>query len=154
MSWIKKMKEIELANSVDDLATSRSITRRIYPNFGTLEERIAIQCSNLQKKISLEEQEAQQEDRFLRGRQTAHMIHEYFRVTGTHEPILDIFDLMAVTLRCTRCLKITSWKVRTRGGYVDLRSSKRSWQCMIRTSSTQDLPHEEVLESKDTASKF
>ena len=29
------------------------------------------------------------EDRFLRGRQIAFMIHEYFRVTGAHEAVLD-----------------------------------------------------------------
>ena len=34
------------------------------------------------RKVSLEEQEAQKEDRFLRGRQISYPIYEYFRVTG------------------------------------------------------------------------
>ena len=41
-----------------------------------------IQNSHFKKKVSLEEQKAQKEDRFLRGRQIAYMIHDYFRVTG------------------------------------------------------------------------
>ena len=44
-------------------------------------------------------QGSKNEDRFLRGRQIAKMNHEYFLVTGAHEPILDFCDLMSVTLR-------------------------------------------------------
>ena len=33
-------------------------------------------------RISVEEQKAQKEDRFFRGRQIAYLIYEYFRVTG------------------------------------------------------------------------
>ena len=39
------------------------------------------------------------EDRFLRGRQIAYMINEYFRVTGTHQFILDFTDLLRAALR-------------------------------------------------------
>ena len=39
------------------------------------------------------------EDRFLRGRQIAFMIYEYFRVTGAHDTVLDYADLFSVTLR-------------------------------------------------------
>ena len=49
--------------------------------------------SHFKKKVSLEEQEAQQEDRFLRGRQIAYMIYAYFRVTGAHDTVLDYADL-------------------------------------------------------------
>ena len=35
------------------------------------------------RRISLEEQKAKKEDRFLRGGQIAHLICECFRVTGT-----------------------------------------------------------------------
>ena len=45
------------------------------------------------------EQKASQEDRFLCGRQIAFMIYEYFRVTGTHETVLDVSDLVDVILR-------------------------------------------------------
>ena len=42
---------------------------------------------------------AQKEDRFLRRRQIAFMIYEYFRVTGAHHTRLDCADLFSVTLR-------------------------------------------------------
>ena len=51
------------------------------------------------KKVSLEEQKAQKEDRFLRGRQIAFMIYDNFRVTGAHDTGLDYADLFSVTLR-------------------------------------------------------
>ena len=49
------------------------------------------------KKVSLEEQRAQMQDRFLRGRQIAILIYEYFRVTGAHEAVLDSPDLFSTT---------------------------------------------------------
>ena len=57
-----------------------------------------IQNSQFKKKVNLEEQEAQKEDRFLRGRQIAFMIYEYFRVTGAHDTVLDCADLLSVAL--------------------------------------------------------
>ena len=50
-------------------------------------------------KISLEEQKAQKEDRFLRVRQITFMIYDYFRVTGAHDAVFDHADLFSVTLR-------------------------------------------------------
>ena len=58
-----------------------------------------IHNSQFKKKVSLEEQKAQKEDQFLRGRQIAFMIHDYFRVTGAHDTALDFADLFSVTLR-------------------------------------------------------
>ena len=52
-----------------------------------------IQNSQFKKKVSLEEQKAQKEERFLRG-----MIHDYFRVTGAHDTVLDYAGLFSVTL--------------------------------------------------------
>ena len=52
----------------------------------------SIQNSHFKKKVSLEEQKAQKEDRFLRGRQNAFMIYDYFRVTGAHDTVLDYAD--------------------------------------------------------------
>ena len=55
------------------------------PNFEVLDARIAsalkgiIHNSHFKRRISLEEQKAQKEDRFLRGRQIAYLIYEYFR---------------------------------------------------------------------------
>ena len=48
-----------------------------------------IQNSHFKKKVSLEEEKAQKEDRFLRRRQIAFMIYDYFRVTGAHDTLLD-----------------------------------------------------------------
>ena len=59
----------------------------------------SIQNSHLKKKVSLEEQKAQKEDRFLRGRQIAFMIYDYFRVTDAHDTVLDYADLFSTTLR-------------------------------------------------------
>ena len=57
-----------------------------------------IQNSQFKNKVSLEEQKAQKEDHFLRGRQIAFMIYDYFRVTGAHDTVLDYADLFSVTL--------------------------------------------------------
>ena len=88
------IKEVELVDSVDDLKSSRSIRGTHGPDFEVLDARIAsalnriIQNSHFKKKVSLEEQKAQKEDRFLCGRQIAYMIYEYFRVTGAHDTLL------------------------------------------------------------------
>ena len=47
----------------------------------------------------MEEQKAQKEDRFLRGRQIAYMIYDYFPVTSAHDTVLDYADLFSTTLR-------------------------------------------------------
>ena len=74
MPWIK---EVELVDSVDDLM-SLSSTRGIQmPNFEVLDARFAsalnkiIYNSHFKRRISLEEQKVQKQDRFLRGRQIA-----------------------------------------------------------------------------------
>ena len=58
-----------------------------------------IQNSYFKKKVSPEEQKAQREDRFLRGRQIAYMIYDYFRVTGANDTVLDYPELFTITLR-------------------------------------------------------
>ena len=58
-----------------------------------------IQNSHFKKMVSVEEQKAQKEDRFLRGRQIALIIYDYFRVTGAHDTVLDYADLFSITLR-------------------------------------------------------
>ena len=65
---------MELVDSVDDLRSSSSIRSIPMPDFEVLDARIAsalnkiIHNSHFKRKISLEEQKAQKEDRFLRGR--------------------------------------------------------------------------------------
>ena len=58
-----------------------------------------IQNSYFKKKVSLEEQKAQKEDRFFRGRQITHMIYDNFRVTDSHDIVLDHADLLTINLR-------------------------------------------------------
>ena len=74
-------------------------------NFEVLDERIAselfriIHNSHFKRRISLEEQKAQKQDRFLRGRQIAYLIYEYFRVTGANVSVENYADLFTVGLR-------------------------------------------------------
>ena len=90
MQWIK---EVEMVDSVDDSRSSSSIRGISMPNFEVLDARIAaalnkiIHNSHFKRRISLEEQKAQKEDRFLRGRQIAYLIYDYFRVTGIHDSV-------------------------------------------------------------------
>ena len=72
MLWIK---EVELVDSVDDLKSSCSVRGIRMPDFEVLDAKIAsalnriIHNTQFKRKVSLEEQKAQKEDRFLRGRQ-------------------------------------------------------------------------------------
>ena len=45
--------------------------------------------------INFEEQHAQKYERFLRGRQMAHVVYDYFRVVGAHDAVLDLSDLFS-----------------------------------------------------------
>ena len=76
--WIK---EVEMVDSSEELKSSRSASGYNFPNFEMLDARIASALNKIiLKKVSLEEQKAQKEDPFLRGRQIAFMIYDYFRV--------------------------------------------------------------------------
>ena len=72
MQWIKR---VEMVDSVDDLMSSSSIRGIQMPNFEVLDARIAsalnriIHNSHFKRRVSLEEQKAQKQDRFLRERQ-------------------------------------------------------------------------------------
>ena len=69
-----------------------------------------IQNSQFKKTVSLEEQKAQKEDWFLRGRQIPFMIYDYFRVTGAHDAVLDYADLVSVALHDDKIQEIdTRW---------------------------------------------
>ena len=105
------------------------------------------------KKVSLEEQKARMEDRFLSGRQIAFMIYEYFRVTGAHGAVLDSFILFSVVLLDMATIfriltpdgiklqnlrknhpKIVFWKVCIRCEYESLCSSRQYWRCIKKKS--------------------
>ena len=96
---------MEMVDSVDDLRSSSSTRGIQMPNFEVLDARIApalnriIHDSHFKRRISLEEQKAQKQDRFLRGRQIAYLIYEYFRVTGANDPVENFADLFTVGLR-------------------------------------------------------
>ena len=94
-----------MVDSVDDLMSSSSIRGISMPNFEVLDARIAstlnriIHNSHFKRRISLEEQKAQKQDRFLRGRQIAYLIYDHFPVTGIHDSVENYADLFAVGLR-------------------------------------------------------
>ena len=102
MHWIK---EVEVVDSVDDLKSSSSVRGIQMPNFEVLDARTAsalnriIHNFHFNRRISLEEQKAQKEDRFLRGRQIAYLIFEYFRVTGANDSVENYVDLLTIALR-------------------------------------------------------
>ena len=102
MHWIK---EVELVDSVDELRYSSSTRGISMPNFEVLDARIAsalsriIHNSHFKRRVSLEEQKDQKEDRFLRGRHIAYLIYEYFWVTGANECVETYADLFTIGLR-------------------------------------------------------
>ena len=101
MLWIK---EVETVESVDDLKSSCSVRGIRMPDFEVLDAKIAsalnrIKNTRFKKKISLKEMKAQKEDRFLRGRQIAYLIYEYFWVTGANDSVENYADLLTVVLR-------------------------------------------------------
>ena len=96
------------------LKSSRSIRGTHGLDFELLDARTAsalnniIQNTRFKKKVSLEEMKAHKEDRFLRGRQIACLIHEYliafliyeyFRVTGANDSVENHADLFTIVLR-------------------------------------------------------
>ena len=104
MLWITERK-LEFVDSVDDIKSSCSLRGIRMPNFEVLDARIAsalnkiIHNSQFRRKISLEKQKAQKEDRFLRGRQIAYLMYEYFRITGANDSVENYADLLTVGLR-------------------------------------------------------
>ena len=98
MLWIK---EVEMVDLVNELKSSRTIAGKDFQNFELLDARIAsalnkvIQNSHFNKKVSLEDQKVQKENRFLHGRQIAYMIYDYFRVTVAHDTVLDYADVFS-----------------------------------------------------------
>ena len=130
MQWIK---EVELVDSRDELRSSSSIRGISMPNFEVLDARIAsalnkiIRNSQFKRRISLEEQKAQKEDRFLRGRQIAYLIYDQFRVTGTHDSVENYTDLFTFVLRND-----------------DIQEFDSKWDGIL--LSMTKIPHDDILE--------
>ena len=102
IQWIR---EVEMVDSVDELRSSLSTRGISMPNFEVLDARIAsalnkiIHNSQLKRRISLEEQKAQKQDSFRRGRQIAYLIYDHFRVTGSHDSVENYTDLFTIVFR-------------------------------------------------------
>ena len=130
MQWIK---EVELVDSVDESRSSSSTRGVSMPNFEVLDARIAsalnkiIHNSQFKRRISLEEQKAQKQDRFLRGRQIAYLIYDYFRVTGSHDSVENYTDLFTFVLRND-----------------DIQEFDSKWDGIL--LSMTKIPHDDILE--------
>ena len=102
MQWIK---EVEMVHSVDELRSSSSIRGISMPNFEVLDARIAsalnkiIHNSSSKGESVWRNKKAQKEDSFLRGRQIAYLIYDYFRVTGAQDSVENYADLFTISLR-------------------------------------------------------
>ena len=129
MQWIK---EVEMVDSVDDLRSSSSTRGISMPNFEVLDAKIAsalnriIPNSHFIRRVSPEEQKAQKEDRFLRGRQIAYLIYDYFRVTGSHDSVENCADLFTIGLRND-----------------DIQEFDSKWDKIL---SMTKIPHDDILE--------
>ena len=88
------IKEVEIAKSMHELLTSRSIVGYDFPH----EEDFNMDV-HFRKRVSVKEQPAQKHDWFLRGRQIAYMIYEYFRATGSYEAVQGLADLFTMSLQ-------------------------------------------------------
>ena len=74
------------------------------PNFEVLDARIASALNKIIhnshfERSSLEERKVQKQDRFIRGRQIAYLIYEYFRATGANDSVENYADLFTIGLR-------------------------------------------------------
>ena len=103
MLWIK---EVEMVDSLDELKSSRSVYGKDFPNFEMLDAKIASPLNTIIQKFPVQEEGQPRGAEspkggsvLLRGRKTAFMIYDYFRVTGAHDTVLDYDDLLSVTLR-------------------------------------------------------
>ena len=88
MLWIK---EVEMVDSMEELKSSRSVAGKNFPNVEMLDAKIASALNKFilkipsSRKVSLKGHKHLKKDRFLRERQVAFMIYDYFRVTGAHD---------------------------------------------------------------------
>ena len=102
MLWIK---EVEMVDSVDDLKSSCSVRGIQMPNFEVLDAKIAsalsriIHNTNSRERSVWRNKSPKKEDRFLRGRQIACLIYEYFRVTGANDSVENYADQFTISLR-------------------------------------------------------
>ena len=160
MHWIN---EVEIARSIDELVTSRSIMERTgFTDYDMLAmiasalKKLLKTHVHFRKRVSVEEQRAQKYDRFLQERQIAYMIYEYFRATGAFEAVQGLSDLFITILQNddvqdfdvrwgqaqqqAKFLRKWSSKVFTSQNSRILFSFRRSWLCTTKKlSETMDI---------------
>ena len=147
--WVK---EVEMVDSVDELKSSRSIAGKDFPNLKCWTGEMLLllnkimQDSHFKKVVSLEEQKAQKEDRFQRGRQIAFIICDYFRVPGAHDTVSDYADSFSVTLHDDNVQEFD-----TRWDEVLLSMSKLCRNC---NSTNSLLPHHSWCGRPDSKHRF
>ena len=101
---MQRIKEIEIAKSVDDLITTRStLGRSDFPDYDELDAMMTAALRKLfdrqthfRKKVSFKEQRAQSNDRFLTGRLIAFMIFDHLRSTGPEDRNQGLSDLFSI----------------------------------------------------------
>ena len=86
----------EFVNKVQDQVRNR---QKRLSNIAESSDEHSIIWEMFKRRISLDEQKAQKEDRFLRGRQIAYLIYDQFRVTGTDSSVENYTDLFTIALR-------------------------------------------------------
>ena len=103
------VKSLLLLNRV----TPKSITGKDFPDSEEMDlmmasalKRFYGKQTHFRKKISVEEQRAQKDNRFLRGRQTAYLTFEYFRPTGSNDEIQGLSGLLSIKLEKTTTSRI------------------------------------------------
>ena len=138
MQWIE---EVELVDSVDEFRSSSSTRGIPMPNFEVLDARIAsamnkiIHNSHFKRRISLEEQKALKEDRFLRGRQIAYLIYGHLRVTGANDSVENYADLFTIVLRID-----------------DIQEFDSKWDGIL--LSMTKIPHDDILKGLCTNGEY
>ena len=103
MHWIK---EVEIAKSVNDLMTSRSITgRKDFTDYKMLDAKFASALKRL-SRVCTSEGELVSKRNVLKkttdsyeGKQIACVIYEYFRVTGAYEVVQGLSGLFNIHLQ-------------------------------------------------------
>ena len=86
-----------------------------------------IHNTRFKKKVSLEEMKVHKEDHFLRGRQIAYLIYEYFRVTGANDSVENYADLFTIAHRND-----------------DIQEFDSKWDGIL--LSKTKIPHDDILE--------
>ena len=107
--------EIEKAKTKEELSTSMSTTGVTSHDFETLDSKIAraltkILNGDFKKRVLIEEDKSQGTyHQMLTGRQIAHMIYEFFRLTDIDGAVLEVTDLLRGELRGDSLRAFDTW---------------------------------------------